>query len=91
VSGQAMYDVLMSYLERLPAALQEKELPPKEKVQQCVYSHHSRRATTAILLLDARSPSNRPRSPRSQALYDRTDYDKRRRSVRDYASHKVPS
>jgi hypothetical protein len=31
-----MYRVLMSYLERLPGTMQEKELPSGEKIQECV-------------------------------------------------------
>lgn len=34
--------------------MQERVLPSGDKVQVCVYSPHSLRATTAMLLLDAR-------------------------------------
>jgi site-specific recombinase XerD len=57
----------------------------------CGYSPHSLRATTASLLLDDREPIESV-----QDLFDRMHitttqiYDKRRRSVRDSASHKVP-
>jgi integrase len=66
-------------------------LPSGEKIQECVYSPHSLRATTATLLLDAREPIESV-----QDLLDRKHitttqiHDKRRRSVRDSASHKVP-
>jgi hypothetical protein len=43
----------MSYLERLPGAMQEKELPSGKKIQECIYSPHSLRATTATVLLDS--------------------------------------
>jgi site-specific recombinase XerD len=91
MTQRSMYRVLMSYLERLPGAMQEKELPSGEKIQECVYSPHSLRATTATLLLDS--------SVAIESVQDLLDhkhitttqiYDKRRRSVRDSASHKVP-
>jgi site-specific recombinase XerD len=86
-----MYTILMGYLSQLPGAMQEKVLPSGEKAQVCVYSPHSLRATTATLLLDA--------GERIESVQDLLDhkhitttqiYDKRRRSVRDSASHKVP-
>jgi site-specific recombinase XerD len=81
----------MSYLERLPVAMQEKELPSGEKIRKCVFSPHSLRATTATLLLDS--------SVAIESVQDLLDhkhitttqiYDKRWRSVRDSVSHKVP-
>lgn len=86
-----MNRLLLSYLERLPSSVQEVELPTGEKVRRCVYSPHSLRATTATLLLDS--------GVAIEAVQDLLDhkhitttqiYDKRRRSVRDSASHKVP-
>jgi site-specific recombinase XerD len=91
MTQRAMYSVLTGYLERLPGALREKVLPTGEKIQECVYSPHSLRATTATLLLDAGE-----RIESVQELLDHKHitttqiYDKRRRSVRDSASHKVP-
>ena len=91
MTERSMHRVLMSYLERLPGAMQEKELPSGEKIQECIYSPHSLRATTATLLLDS--------SVAIESVQDLLDhkhitttqiYDKRRRSVRDFASHKVP-
>ena len=91
MSQRSMYRVLISYLERLPGAMQEKHLPSGEKVQVCIYSPHSMRATTATLLLDS--------SVAIESVQDLLDHkhitttqicDKRRRSVRDSASHKVP-
>lgn len=87
---RSMYRALMGYLERLPGAMQEKELPSGEKIQECVYSLHSLRATTATLLLDS--------SVAIESVQDLLDhkhitttqiYDKRRCSARDSASHKV--
>ncbi len=91
MSQRSMYRVLMNYLERLPGAMQEKDLPSGGKVRECIYSPHSMRATTATLLLDS--------SVAIESVQDLLDhkhitttqiYDKRRRSVRDSASHKVP-
>jgi len=86
-----MYRVLMSYLERLPGAMQEKELPSGEKVRECIYSPHSLRATTATLLLGGKEPIESVQELLDHKHITTTQgYDKRRRSVRDSASHKVP-
>ncbi len=45
--------ILKEYLSRLPKALRERELPGGNKVMECVYTPHSRRATAATLLLDS--------------------------------------
>ncbi|MBZ5532397.1 MAG: tyrosine-type recombinase/integrase [Acidobacteriia bacterium] len=91
MTQRSMYRILMSYLERLPGAMREIELSSGEKAQVCLYSPHSLRATTATLLLDS--------SVAIESVQDLLDhkhitttqiYDKRRRSVRDSASHKVP-
>lgn len=91
MTERSMNRLLMNYLERLPSAVQEIELPTGEKVKRCIYSPHSLRATTATLLLDS--------GVAIEAVQDLLDhkhitttqiYDKRRRSVRDSASHKVP-
>lgn len=91
LSQRAMYTILMSYLAQLPGALQERLLPSGEKTQVCVYSPHSLRATTATLLLDAREPIESVQDLLDHKHITTTQiYDKRRRSVRDSASHKVP-
>lgn len=91
LSQRAMYAILMGYLSQLPGAMQERVLPSGEKTQVCVFSPPSLRATTATLLLDA--------GERIESVQDLLDhkhsttrqiYDKRRRSVGDSASHKVP-
>lgn len=91
LTERSMNRLLLSYLERLPSSVQEVELPGGQKVRRCVYSPHSLRATTATLLLDS--------GVAIEAVQDLLDhkhitttqiYDKRRRSVRDSASHKVP-
>ena len=91
LTQRAMYNILMSYFERLPGAMQEKVSPSGEKVRVCVYSPHSLRATTATLLLDAREPIESVQDLLDHKHITTTQiYDKRRRSVRDSASHKVP-
>jgi site-specific recombinase XerD len=38
MTDRSMYRLLMSYLDRLPGAMREKELPDGEKIQECIYS-----------------------------------------------------
>lgn len=91
MTQRSMYRVLMRYLERLPGAMQEKELPSGKKSQECVYSPHSMRATTATLLLDSGVAIESVQDLLDHKHITTTQiYDKRRRSVRDSASHKVP-
>lgn len=47
MTERTMNRLLMSYLERLPGAMHEVVLPTGMKVNQCIYSPHSLRATTA--------------------------------------------
>jgi site-specific recombinase XerD len=91
MTERSMYRLLMSYLERLPGAMQETVLPHGEKTLECIYSPHSLRATTATLLLDGREPIESVQDLLDHKHITTTQiYDKRRRSVRDSASHKVP-
>jgi len=52
-----MYNLLQSYLARLPASTREKEVTAEDgtvtKIKRCIYTPHSLRATTAPLPLDA--------------------------------------
>jgi integrase len=40
MSERTTYRVLMGYLKRLPAAMQEQELPDGIKIRKCIYSPH---------------------------------------------------
>ncbi len=91
MTERSMYRVLMRYLERLPGAMREEISVTGEKTQVCVYSPHSLRATTATLLLDSSVPIESVQDLLDHKHITTTQiYDKRRRSVRDSASHKVP-
>ncbi len=86
-----MYRLLMSYLERLPGAMQETELATGEKIREGIYSPHSLPATTATLLLDRKEAIESVQDLLDHKHIPTTQiYDKRRRSVRDSASHNVP-
>lgn len=84
-----MNPLLMAYLERLPGAVQEVQLPFGEKVRRRVYSPHSHRATTATLLLDSGVATEEVQDLLDHKHITTTQiYDKRRWTVRDSASHK---
>jgi site-specific recombinase XerD len=88
---RTMNRLLMGYLERLPGAMQEIEGADGSKVKRCIYSPHSLRATTATLLLDSGVAIEAVQELLDHKHITTTQiYDKRRRSVRDSASHKVP-
>ena len=91
MSQRAMYSILMGYLSQLLGAVQERLSSDGEKTQVCVYSPNSLRATTATLLLNAREPIESVQDLLDHKHITTTKiYDKRRRRVRDSASHKVP-
>ena len=91
MTERTMNRLLMEYLERLPGALQEVELSSGKKVKQFLYSPHSLRATTATLLLDSGVPIESVQDLLDHKHITTTQiYDKRRRSVRDSDSHKMP-
>ena len=86
-----MYRLLMSYLERLLKAKREVELPDGTKAERCIYTPHSLRATTATLLLDAGVDITEVQALLGHKHVTVTQvYDKRRRTTRESASHKVP-
>ena len=62
-----------------------------EKVTRCVYTPHSLRATTATLLLDAGVDIIKVKELLGHRHVTTTQiYDKRRRSLKEGASHDVP-
>lgn len=90
-----MYNLLQGYLTRLPGSMPEEEITAEDgslkKVRRCVYSPHSIRATTATLLLDAGVDIIKVKDLLGHRHVTTTQiYDKRRRSLKDGASHDVP-
>jgi len=90
ISVTAMYLLLTSYLKRLSRAMVTAELEDGTRIQRCVYSPHSLRATTATLLLaqgvdivDVQTLLGHKHVTTTQI------YDKRVRQTRDSASHKI--
>ena len=91
MTERTMNRLLMSYLERLPGAMHEVELPDGSMVRRCNYSPHSLRATAATLLLDSGVAIESVQDLLDHKHITTTQiYDKRRRSVLDSASHKMP-
>ncbi len=90
-----MYKLLQSYLSRLPGSMVEEDVTDEDgsikKVTRCVYTPHSLRATTATLLLDAGVDIIKVKELLGHRHVTTTQiYDKRRRSVKEGASHDVP-
>lgn len=90
-----MYNLVLGYLARLPGSKIEEEVPDGEggmrKVKRCVYTPHSLRATTATLLLDAGVDIVKVKDLLGHRHVTTTQiYDKRRRSLKEGASHDVP-
>jgi site-specific recombinase XerD len=95
ISVATMYDLIQSYLSRLPGAMREEEVTGEDgtvtKVSRCVYSPHSLRATTATLLLDAGVDIIKVKELLGHRHVTTTQiYDKRRRALKEGASHDVP-
>jgi site-specific recombinase XerD len=87
----AMYNLLMGYLTRLPKAVREEELPDGTKVQRCLYTPHSLRATAATLLLEAGVDICKVQELLGHRHVTTTQiYDKRRRQAQEGASHNIP-
>lgn len=83
-----MYLLIESYLERLPGAMKEEQLPDGSTVRPCMYTPHSLRATTATLLLDANVDIIKVKDLVGHRHVTTTQiYDKRRRSTSESASH----
>ena len=90
-----MYRLLQGYLTRLPGSMREEEVAGEDgavrKVKRCAYTPHSIRATTATLLLDAGVDIIKVKDLLGHRHVTTTQiYDKRRRSLKEGASHDVP-
>ena len=90
-----MYNLLQGFLARLPGSTLEEEVTAEDgsttKVTRCVYTPHSLRATTATLLLDAGVDIIKVKELLGHKHVTTTQiYDKRRRSLKEGASHDVP-
>jgi integrase/recombinase XerC len=84
----AFYKLVLHYLEQLPSALKQEQLPDGSTVQRCIYTPHSLRATTATLLLDAGVDIIKVKDLLGHRHVTTTQiYDKRRRSTSESASH----
>jgi len=91
MTTSTMYRLIQRYLEKLPGAMKEVELPNGSTGKRCVYSPHSLRATAATLLLDAGIEITSVQELLGHKHVSVTQiYDKRRRSTKHSASHQVP-
>lgn len=90
-----MYNLLQGYLTKLPGSMREEEVTGEDgevrKVKRCAYTPHTIRATTATLLLDAGVDIIKVKDLLGHRHVTTTQiYDKRRRSLKEGASHDVP-
>jgi site-specific recombinase XerD len=91
MNPRTMWQLLKGYLERLPNALCERELPNGGTRTACMYTPHSLRATAATLLLDSGVDIMEVKELLGHRHVTTTQiYDKRRRAAREGASHKIP-
>ncbi|MFO0890965.1 MAG: tyrosine-type recombinase/integrase [Isosphaeraceae bacterium] len=95
MNAVTMYKLLQGYLSRLPGSMHEEEVVGEDgvatKISRCVYTPHSLRATTATLLLDAGVDIIKVKELLGHRHVTTTQiYDKRRRSLKEGASHDVP-
>lgn len=86
-----LWRVVVGYLERLPGSRREVQKPNGAVCEECIYTPHSLRATTATLLLDAGVDITKVQELLGHRHITTTQiYDKRRRSTSESASHDVP-
>ena len=95
ISTVTMYKLVQRYLARLPSSMREEDVTAEDgsvtKVKRCAYTPHSLRATTATLLLDAGVDIIKVKELLGHRHVTTTQiYDKRRRSLKEGASHDVP-
>lgn len=91
MNPRTMWTILKGYLEQLPNAIRERRLANGRIIQECVYTPHSLRATAATLLLDAGVDIMEVKELLGHRHVTTTQiYDKRRRALREGASHKMP-
>ena len=95
MSVATMHNLLQGYLSRLPGSMREEEIMSEDgvtaKISRCVCTPRSLRATTATLLLDAGVDIIKVKEMLSHRHVTTTQiYDKRRRSLKEGASHDVP-
>jgi site-specific recombinase XerD len=91
IDDVSMYRAIESYLCRLPGATHNVELADGTIGDECVYTPHSLRATTATLLLEAGVDITKVQALLGHRHLTTTQiYDKRRRSTAQSASHEVP-
>jgi site-specific recombinase XerD len=87
----AMYQLLLTYLARLPKAMEAVEQPDGTVEKRCLYTPHSLRATAATLLLEAGVDICKVQELLGHRHVTTTQiYDKRRRRAQDGASHDIP-
>jgi integrase/recombinase XerC len=88
---KAMYDLIQSYLARLPKAMKEEQLPDGTTRPRCLYTPHSLRATVATALLDRGQDICKVQELLGHRHVTTTQiYDKRRRQAHEGASHDIP-
>lgn len=86
-----MYLVIQQYLEHLPSAMKEEQLPDGTTRKVCLYTPHSIRATAATILLDAGVEIRKVQDLLGHRHITTTQiYDKRRRTTAESASHDMP-
>ncbi len=86
-----MYRLLKSYLERLPRASREVQLPDGSIVRRCIYTPHSLRATAATQADEVGVPITKIQELLGHKQIKTTQvYVKRKRGTKESASHQLP-